>query len=201
MTLPSSAGGAVTQTVGWFELEAPALADWLAESAGSRPKPARWSSLADAARALAPGGRVSRHAAVPVADGWSALLTDGPLGTDVGLLPSEAARDLGIQALRAVCVETGEATHPARILELYGPGGQAPLLCVRTIAAADDGGRWVFETSGEPLPFEDQDAYGRRRKADRFTGEMLYAYLRALGVPLDTEPSWTDAVVVETDER
>jgi hypothetical protein len=55
----------------------------------------------------------------------------------------------------------------------------------------------VFETSGEPFPFEDQDAYRRRRKADRFTPDLLVEYLRELQVPVDEEPLWYDALVVE----
>lgn len=60
----------------------------------------------------------------------------------------------------------------------------------------------MFETSGEPLAFERVQEYKRRRKTDRFTCELLYEYLRALGVPLDTEPAWERSLVVElSDER
>lgn len=56
---------------------------------------------------------------------------------------------------------------------------------------------WVFETTGEPLAFERVEEYARRRKADRFTCQLLYEYLRALGVPIDTEPEWAGALIVE----
>lgn len=58
------------------------------------------------------------------------------------------------------------------------------------IVAMDDGGRWSFETSGDPLPFERLDAYERPRKRDRFPPELLHEYLLALGAP-------AGAVVVE----
>ncbi|WP_203900754.1 hypothetical protein [Virgisporangium aliadipatigenens] len=54
------------------------------------------------------------------------------------------------------------ATYPARLLEVYGPDGAPPLAIERSICAANDGGRWVFETSGPAYPFEDRSAYARR---------------------------------------
>jgi hypothetical protein len=108
------------------------------------------------------------------------------------MVPSLAARRFGCRAVRAVCVRDDEAPHPARILEVFGPDRSGPLLARRMIAAAGDGGRWVFETTGEPL---------ERRKAERFTPEPLYAYLRRLEVPLDAEPDWASARLVELDSR
>ena len=51
--------------------------------------------------------------------------------------------------------------------------------------------------SGEPLDFEQTDRYTARRKRDRFTPGMLGEYLRALGVPCDAEPTWSDALILE----
>lgn len=59
------------------------------------------------------------------------------------------------------------------------------------------GGRWSFSTFGEPFEFEDLDAYRRRRTSDRFTREMLAAYLTALGAPIDDEPEWPKAIVLK----
>jgi len=124
-------------------------------------------------------------------------MSNGPQGTDVGLLPSHAARELKCRAIRAVRVDDREAEYPARILEIYGPQGELPLLLERSIAAANDGGHWVFETSGRVLPFEDEAAYRRRRISSRFTGEMLHDYLAALSVPVGSEPNWCTAVSIE----
>lgn len=66
-----------------------------------------------------------------------------------------------------------------------------------SIAAANDGGRWVFETSGTPFAFEDLSAYANRLKKRRLTAEMLLDYLRALGVPVNDEPDWSAAYLVE----
>jgi hypothetical protein len=46
----------------------------------------------------------------------------------------------------------------------------------------NDGGRWCFEQSGVPYPFEEQSAYSRQRKRDRFTRDMLERYLREFGI-------------------
>ena len=55
----------------------------------------------------------------------------------------------------------------------------------------------MFETWGEAFPFEDEVAYARSAKARRFTTDMVYDYLRALGVAVDAEPDWRNALIVE----
>jgi hypothetical protein len=196
--LPSSAAGPITQTVGYFQAPADAFAPWLLDGLGNgwSQRPVQWRSVQDAAAAMAPTPDPNRAAVVPVA-GWSLLFRNGPSGNDVGAIPSLAARQLGCLALRAVCVPDGEDTYPARILEVFDADGTPPLLCRRSIVAANDGGSWVFETSGEPYPFEDLDAYKRRRKAERFPPELLYAYLGHLGVPYDAEPDWEGTQLLE----
>ena len=46
----------------------------------------------------------------------------------------------------------------------------------------NDGGRWIFETSGEPYDFEQIERYAAKRKRDRFTHEMLAEYLAHFGI-------------------
>lgn len=198
MILPSRAGGTVTHEVGYLEAKPEAVAAWLRDGLGSSwtIRSVAWDSLVGAAADLAPSVPVSRYAAVP-AGSWCLILSNGPQGTDVGLLPSQAARELGCRAIRAVCVEDDDPGYPARVLEVYGSDGDPPLSSRRSIVAANDGGRWVFEMTGEPFGFERAEAYARRRKADRFTCELLYEYLRALQVPIDVEPRWQNSVVVE----
>ena len=178
------------------------LAEWVREGHGRkwRVRPAEWEKAADAVEPLAPSVPLSRYGLAPMGP-WTLLLSNGPLGTDVGLLPSHAARDWGRVAIRAACVEDDADEYPARILEVYGPEGAPPLMGRRTIVAMNDGGPWVFETSGDPFPFERLDAYNRRRVRHRFTSGMLYEYLRQLRVPVDDEPTWGEAVVVEQRPR
>ena len=41
---------------------------------------------------------------------------------------------------------------------------------------------WIFDPYGDPLPFEDLEAYKRKRKTERLTPELLRKYGEALGV-------------------
>ena len=200
--LPSSAAGGLTQEVGFIEAPAETVAPWLLDGMGDGwgLRPVQWQSVDDAAAVMARAPQMTRNAIVPV-DGWSLLFRNGPKGNDVGVIPSLAARQLGCRALRAVCVRDDEDEYPARILEVFGPDGQPPLLVRRSIVAANDGGKWVFETSGEPFEFEDLERYKRRRKSERFPPELLYEYLGHLGVPFDTEPDWSRTQLLELASR
>jgi len=201
MMLPSSGGGLVTQEVGFFEFEHEGLARWLHGGLGDgwSFRSTSWQSLGDAVGELAPAAPLDRYACVDLG-GWTLLLNNGPGGTDVGVLPVHAVRELGCRAVRAVCAD-GDPGYAARILTVHGPGGEPPLAIERSIVAADDGGRWVFEVSGEPYPFEDLSKYQQRTKAKRFTCEMLHEYLRHLGIPADREPDWGTAVLVRQAKR
>ena len=196
MFLPSPVGGRTTETVGYFAVECEVLADWLTVSLGAawNQYKAEFNGLREVASAFETSRELDRYLCIPV-DNWTALLSNGPLGTDVGVLPSHAARELACRAMRAVCIEP-PAKYPARLLEAFGPGGEPPLLIERSIAAANDGGRWIFETSGTPYVFENASGYARRVKSARFTSEMLRDYLIALGVPLNAEPDWNNARLV-----
>jgi hypothetical protein len=152
--------------------------------------------MTDALEALRPMPVLSRYASIAL-DGWAMLLSNGPLGTDVGVLPSYAARELKCRGIRAVRVDDDEPGYAARILEVYGPGGETPLARERSIVAANEGGRWVFESSGTPFAFEDGAAYRRRSKSSRLTGEMLHDYLLALGVPVDSHPAWRTSLLIQ----
>jgi hypothetical protein len=122
------------------------------------------------------------YALIPLKE-WTTVFNNSYLGTDLGMIPSLAARKLGCRALRVVAKLERQDAYPATILELYDPSSTDPLKCRRAIAAADDGGVWRFIQYGEPLAFEEVDAYSRRRIRDRLTPEMLRRYLLALGVP------------------
>ena len=192
-TYPSSAGGRTTQEVGFFDAPASVLARWFIEDeqAAASHTPA-WKGLADAVRDLASTEVLTLRAFVPLGS-WTLLPTDGPNGTDVGLLHSHATRSLGCLAIRAVCAD---GVYPAVIMEVCAADGGPPLMLRRSVVAANDGGRWVFEETGPPFEFEHVDRYRAPRKVDRFPPEMLYEHLRALGVPLDAEPDWEQAIVV-----
>jgi hypothetical protein len=198
MTFPSRVGGPTTHEVGFFAYNHQRLADWLVEGLDASwiTSTPGWKSPDEALQILAPAPILSRYACVAI-DGWALVLNNTPLGTDVGVLPSYAARELKCRAIRAVRVDDDEPGYAARVLEVYGSDGDPPLALERSIVAANDGGRWVFETHGKAFAFEDEEAYRRRTMASRFTGQMLHDYLLALGVPADSEPDWATAVMIE----
>lgn len=116
--------------------------------------------------------------------GWTIHLANSTRGSDPFLPMSKLSRALGVTALRA-CVTPPGALYQGVILEVYDTpqaGGDADGYR-RSIAAMNDGGRWVFEQSGAPFAFEDTARYDARKKRDRFTPDMLFSYLEHLGIP------------------
>lgn len=198
MRLPSATGGPTTTEVGFFECDVDVFAEWLEHGleGGWRRRHPAWPSLEAALKELQPSVPLGRYACVP-SGSWTVLLSNGPTGTDVGMLPRYAARELNCRAVRAVSSADGPNQYAARVLAVYGPAGTSPSGLERSIVAANDGGKWVFEVAGEPFAFEDLTAYENRAKAKRFDTRLLYEYLSALGVPTDSEPIWSEAVVVE----
>lgn len=119
------------------------------------------------------------------APGWTALFQSGISGSDpfpaTSMLATKLLKVLGMR----ICVAPPKATWPAVIWEVYAPhelGGDSPLGYRRSIAAMNDGGRWVFETSGQPYPFEQLASYSLPRKRDRFTRDMLLEYVSHFGL-------------------
>ncbi len=68
--------------------------------------------------------------------------------------------------------------------ELWGPERTDWLNLERSVGVIGDQGKWTFEASGEPLPFEKPEKYKTKRIVDRFTPEMLEEYMAALGIRL-----------------
>jgi hypothetical protein len=148
---------------------------------------------------------------------WSAVLTNDRNGSDFDNHQYSAGTSTGARTVRVVDTEARwfvrdrlreRLDYEARIVEIQTPDGST----VRSIACADDGGRWVFETFGQPLPIEATFNYEAPRKKDRFTRENLRDLLTALGPgPLteqeflsaprfallaeDQNPAWRDRVV------
>lgn len=138
------------------------------------------ATFEDALAGLPPLSAQKRRALfVPTGSGWTAYFQSGIDGSDPFPAMSYLAGQLGVLAMR-VCSTPRDATWPATIWEVYAPedqGGLPPLHYRRSVCAMNDGGRWVFEQSGEPFPFESLDDYDRPRKRERFTHELLAEYL------------------------
>jgi hypothetical protein len=128
-----------------------------------------------------------RHLFIPTRSTWTAYVANGYRGTDAASAMDVMARRVGCRSLRVVAVphtyRKGQGRYGAVMLEMYGPQLNARHNnTVRALAAANDGGPWVFHQSGEPFPFEKVERYQDRRVRDRFTFEMLKDYLRHLGL-------------------
>lgn len=127
----------------------------------------------------------TRHVLFPLTDRWSVVVNNERNGSDFNDTQSWIARRTPATTIRVV--DTAAATairgefkvrmgYEARIVEILQ--GETPL---RTIVCMDDGGRWVFETTGEPLSVEAGFNYSARRKKDRFSSDNLDALLTSLG--------------------
>jgi hypothetical protein len=135
----------------------------------------------------------TRELFVPTASVWVAFFDNGWRGSDAAAPMSYLAQALGCRGLRMTAIpDTMDAApadprsrYGAVVLEVYGPEPTRFLNYVRTISVVNDGGRWCFDQSGEPFPFERVERYVGR-KQDRFTSEMLSDYLDQLGLrPFD----------------
>lgn len=125
-----------------------------------------------------------RYLVVPIGAHWCAVVDNRRAGPDFADLQRWLEPWTDVLTVRVVDrAEATTVTHgfrertawSARILVIRGPGKR------RSIACSNDGGRWVFETSGEPLPIEASFPYEARRKSDRFGSDQLGAVLEHLG--------------------
>lgn len=147
------------------------------------------SSLSDALEALPPlSVEKTRALFVSLDSGWTAFFSSGIQGSDPVPVVSTLARELQVLTMR-LCSTPPDARFAANVWEVFAPselGGTDPLGYRRTVAAANDGGRWTFVQSGRPFEFEDLDAYAAPRKRDRLTRAHLQRYAAALGAhPFD----------------
>ena len=150
-----------------------------------------------------------RYLFVPTASSWTAFFDNGHHGTDVFSKVSRLSKLLECKGLRVVAVpETKEGEfkgargrYGALIFEVYGPG-ENPYNYLRSIYVMNDGGKWEFGQNHTPFPFEDTESYSKHKIKQRFTFEMLKAYLKELGLsPFEEDfylpPGNNQAVLVE----
>jgi hypothetical protein len=130
----------------------------------------------------------TRHILFPAGEGWAVIVNNSKNGSDFSDYCMGWSRAVRSRALR-VADRTSKVwtkgslrvvmNYEARIVELY-QGGAYPL---RSITCANDGGRWVWHVSGDPLPVETGFSYHAKRVKDRFTRENLRSFLTSLPAP------------------
>lgn len=139
-----------------------------------------------------------RRLLVGTTSGWTAVFDNDQSGGDP-FPPTLLATARGVRAVAATHAPETQSQVPATQFHLFGPTGEPPLMYVRTVdVGIFDSGRWQFLTSGSAQPYEDLEAYSRRRIRDRFTREMLLMYLSALGIQAD-DPNFYTVGVLATD--
>ncbi|QWL25631.1 hypothetical protein [Rathayibacter toxicus] len=189
----------VTSTIGFvnapIERVAEAYRAWLSSSPGI-DFAFSWveGGLREAVWSLEPvvSGGSTKDLYVQTADSeWTAFFDNGGLGGGPLSGVSALGKRLGVRSLYI-------SSKPAPSSQLSGsrrlvifepdpiPGAEITRL-VPAIELIKDG-RWSLDLSGDPLPFEDLEAYTRRRVAERFTPDMLNDYCAALGLrPFDDD--------------
>ena len=165
------------------------LVAWRAEL-GRRPKDRRLrGTLVELLPALSPLRTGASPRELLVTSGsWTAYFDSFAWPTDESACAVLAER-LGVRALKVSSDPTGfdylgMGRQPGMQFHLFNPAEVGGLGYQRTVDAILDGDRWVFETSGEPLDFEEPERYAERRIRDRFTPDMLGRYCAALGIDL-----------------
>lgn len=128
---------------------------------------------------------------------WTAIFDNSRGGGDPFPPASYLSRSAGVRGIVARHTPPEQGPYPTTQLHLFGPNGKPPLMYVRTIdAGIFDEGRWRFDTSGTPQPFENVERYRARLVRDRFDRALLLEYLAALDIRAD-DPDWyRDGILV-----
>jgi hypothetical protein len=133
-----------------------------------------------------------RFLLLPTESNWTAYVDNGWRGTDVFSAVSNLCTTIGCRGIRAVSIPHGirkvdgreVGRSGATMFELYLPDSTScAFLNVRRSISAVYDGRWTFSATGEPpLECEQLEQYRARQIRDRFTPEMLDAYLQRFGI-------------------
>jgi hypothetical protein len=124
---------------------------------------------------------------------WTAIFANGLRGNDVFSPVSYLPLRLNCRGL-----EVGYAPDRSKsarkdlirvwghaLFALYGPGNTDWLNRIRYISVSNDVSGWSFSESGNVQPYEEAQAYEKRRIQERLTFEMLERYCRELGVEVN----------------
>ncbi len=141
--------------------------------------------------------------------GWTAYFDNDRNGGDVFTPASYLPKAFG---MRGVAVSAAPNTMKSNRKDARGIYGGVRMSvyatrdikyhnCLRSIAALNDGGKWVFHADGEVQSWEEPGRYQAKRIADRFTPELLETYCRHFGLNI-FEPAFygPDAVLIASDE-
>lgn len=167
------------------------------------------SGLERALEALPPlSSEKRRKLFIATENGWTAFFQSGIQGSDPFPVMSTLSKRLGVIAMR-ICSTHASAKWPGNVWEVYAPehlGGKPPLGYLRSISAMNDGGKWSFNESGTPFPFEKTELYLLPRRSDRFNRSVFEEYLERFNLTPFSEGSYLvssdqPAVILESCRR
>jgi hypothetical protein len=138
----------------------------------------------------------SRILLAPCGD-WTVLVNNGLYGGDSTAPGPAIGNALNVGCVVASAVPSYGPGHEQTQLEVFGPAGEPPLICIRSLSATATDGRWQWFESGTPFEFEDVGRYTARRKRDRFDRELLLDYLEHLGIPARNDTAYGPAVLLQ----
>lgn len=133
---------------------------------------------------------------LPHGPDWTCYLNNDLGGGDPFPAVGYLSKVLGRRAVIAVHHPPTPPGHASTQFQLFGPDGEPPLMYLRTLAAHAEDGRWTWDVSGVPQPYERPERYTRRLKRERLDRPLLVEYLAALGIPVDDDTSYGSATVV-----
>jgi len=151
------------------------------------------ASLSDALLRLEPlTTPLDRYLWIETRSDWSAIFSNGLRVNEWASPVSDVSTVLKCRGLETVFipdrsnrkVKEGLRVYGAVAFTLYGPDKTDWLNRIRYVALTNDVGGWEFVADGEVQPYENIEAYQKRRVVDRFTIEMLQSYCAALGIEL-----------------
>lgn len=122
----------------------------------------------------------------PLNEEWTLYFDNGRLGTDASP-PSVLASRLRTDGIRICLADeliepgTGQVLQYGATIFEYFEDSKAR----RSVYNANDGGKWIFNQSGEPFHFEVTETYKSRLVRDRFSAPILLRYLNELNAGID----------------
>ena len=117
----------------------------------------------------------TRKLFVSAGNEWTAFFQNGIQGSDPTAGGHQLAIELDVIGMR-ICATPSDYLWQAVMWEVYAPQrlGGDEFGYRRNLAVVNDGGRWIFDNSGKPYPFEQQHRYNLRLKRDRFDQKLLH---------------------------
>lgn len=136
--------------------------------------------------------QVRRELLIATKSDWVVYLNNSVLGTDTGTA-AYLARKLKTSWIRAVVTLSREelgkdisTPHAGTVFFKYEEfNDDEEVGKKRFIHLINEDGNWSYESGGTPFSFEDVEVSSSKKLRDRFSKELLFKYLRNLGVRLD----------------